>query len=244
MKKHLDAGLPHPASESHDRIEHLPDSAIEALPDDHAEQEAARRADLDRMQERQEQEAAVQQKRDQAAARKQVAAIHARDQATPEQRRAQMKQQQATDLRRREMRLQEQLDQVPWYKMGRRKQLKSALAITVERLNGLSESTPEMRAYERRAAVQQGVGESIPGAQRAEVHDYRPLHIQARDTMREAKREQQGLGFFAKLFNTAKARRANSKLKHSSDRYMEELRKNYGEVHLSEEDMDNFNRAA
>lgn len=173
------------------------------------------------------------QRQQQANVQKEIDRLHARDTQTksPVDR---VKEGQIVDLRQRELRLQAQIDALPWYARGRKKELRSSLGITVERLNGLTASTPEMRKRQRDLARKT----STPIA----PMDARPTHIQARDRMKTAATERNNLGFFAKLFKTKSYTRAQSKTLGASGEYGGLLRAKMGEVSIPQEELDALNK--
>ena len=86
-----------------------------------------------------------------------IARLARRQGMSHETRLEEMKQRQIVDLRNREMRLQNQLNDTKWWQFGEKARLKSALQLTVERLNGLSETTPDQRLRQRQQSVKETV---------------------------------------------------------------------------------------
>ncbi len=100
--------------------------------------------------------------REQRKAKQEIARMGRRDAMSHEVRMEEMKGRQVADLRNREVRLQNQISETPWWKVGEKARLRDALQLTTERLNGLSESTPEQRQRQRQASVKVAVrGEAI-----------------------------------------------------------------------------------
>src|SRR3989338_7099869 len=93
--------------------------------------------------------------REQQRAKQEIARMGRRDAMSHEVRMEEMKSRQIVDLRQREMRLQNQINETPWWKVGEKARVRGALQLTVERLNGLSESTPDQRQRQRQASVKE-----------------------------------------------------------------------------------------
>jgi len=154
---------------------------------------------------------------------------------------ASMRKTQAIELRRREVALQNQMDALRPWNILQKGELNKQLAIVTERLNGLTQSTPDMRHRERQAATVQAVRETIPGRTVRQPEEHRPTHIQARDNMHADARKRDDIGFFGRLFGKKKMNIARGKALGSSARYGQELRKGHGEVAISQQELDDLN---
>ncbi len=216
---------PETDTEFADVVYELGDKDIEAVPPwEDPEQE--RQAALRRSTARQEKEQNAYALREKAKAREQIARINQRAAESPDQKKARMRQTQAVDMRRRELSIQKEiagLSRWSFKDRKRRKQLESSLQIVTERLNGLTQSTPEMRRLQRQQAVTETVGNAIPSQQR----------------MHQASAKRETFGYrMAKFFGFEKRKgMTDAKLHRATVEYADDVYRRRGEVSLSDAQM-------
>lgn len=214
---------PEKDTEFKDAVYELPDDVLESIP---PWEEEERDAHLAEVQARQQRDAKIRNRREQAKVREQIARIDQRSNETPDQKKARVRQTQAVDMRRRELSIQKEIASLSRWSFKdrkRRKQLESSLRIVTERLNGLTQSTPEMRRLQRQQAVTETVGDAIPSQKR--------MHQAA------AKRETFGYKV-AKFFGFGKKTgKVDGRLHKATVEYADDMYRRRGEVSLSDSQM-------
>lgn len=138
------------------------------------------------------------------------------------------RQKQAVELRRREVKLQNDISALGFFDFRKKRELKRQLAITTERLNGLTQSTPEMRRLQRRQETVQTVGGAIPGAR-----------MNAEQRLHHAGKQKESLGYrVAKFFGFGKRKgRIDAQAYRATIDYADETYQRRGEVHIPDDEM-------
>ena len=229
-----------PKELTRDAIPELPDSAI--IEQIAPWEEEERQAELQAITDRQAKEAAAAQKREVAIVEQELAAIETRRTESHSEKQERVRAAQAADMRKREVRLQNELSQVPWYKFGERKRLQSTLRIVTDRLNGLTQSTPEMRQFTRKVAVAEAVAEKVPGRQSQPTIEGRSAVDQAQEEMRAAAKQENRTGLFGRLFKTRRYREARANTMGATTRYAKALRERAGRAEVSEAEVIQINK--
>lgn len=107
-----------------------------------------------------------QNRREQQKIKREIAGIQGREARTLKEnhidRFAREQQHRAVDMRRNEVTVQNRLAELPWHAFGQKRELKARLNVITERLNGLTQSTPEMRRLQRRAEFKNTVSKELP----------------------------------------------------------------------------------